>query len=90
MTNVLHINCGTLHAPPNPKAACHCLLLSDPAGLAPILTQLDLAGLIVLGPAGASPRLGAHPGAPFEQRLKTALDPQSKFPTIPVLSAQPA
>ena len=34
MTAIRHLNCGTLHAPPNPPAACHCLLLEDPAGLA--------------------------------------------------------
>jgi len=63
------------------------LALSDPAALAPTLTALDLAGLIVLGDAGPTPRLGVHPGAPFEQRLKTALDPLGKFVTVPVLGA---
>ena len=24
---IQHLNCGILHAPPNPQAACHCLLL---------------------------------------------------------------
>jgi glyoxylase-like metal-dependent hydrolase (beta-lactamase superfamily II) len=33
MTTIRHLNCGTLHAPPGPKASCHCLLLEDPAGL---------------------------------------------------------
>ena len=66
------------------------LALPDPARFAPSLTSLDLAGLIVLGDPGPTPRLGAHPGAPFEQRLKTALDPLGKFPTLPVLAAQPA
>ncbi|MCC7358128.1 MAG: FAD-binding protein [Anaerolineales bacterium] len=61
------------------------VVLPNPAGLAPTLTRLDLAGLIVQGRPGSSPRLGVHPGAPFEQRLKTALDPLGKFPTIPVL-----
>lgn len=62
------------------------LALSDPAALAPTLTALDLAGLIVLGDPGRTPRLGAHPGALMEQRLKTALDPLGKFATVPVLS----
>lgn len=31
---VYHLNCGTLHAPPHPPAACHCLLLEGPTGLA--------------------------------------------------------
>ncbi len=34
MTTIHHINCGSLHAPPNPKAICHCLLLEDEDGLA--------------------------------------------------------
>jgi glyoxylase-like metal-dependent hydrolase (beta-lactamase superfamily II) len=31
---VHHLNCGTLHAPPSPLAACHCLLLEDHGTLA--------------------------------------------------------
>ena len=42
MTRVHHLNCGTLHAPPNPPAACHCLLLEDPAGLALVDTGIGL------------------------------------------------
>lgn len=34
MTTIHHFNGGTLHVPPGPKAACHCLLLEDPRGLA--------------------------------------------------------
>lgn len=34
MTTVRELNCGTLHAPPNPPAGCRCLLLDDPAGRA--------------------------------------------------------
>ncbi len=33
MLTVRHLNCGTLHAPPNPKASCHCLLLEHETGL---------------------------------------------------------
>lgn len=42
MTTVHHINCGWLHAPPNPRASCHCLLLEDPAGLALVDTGIGL------------------------------------------------
>ena len=42
MTRVHHLNCGTLHAPPHPKAACHCLLLEDAAGLALVDTGIGL------------------------------------------------
>ncbi len=37
-----HINCGVLHAPPNPRAACHCLLLEDQGRLALIDTGIGL------------------------------------------------
>ena len=42
MTTVHHLNCGVLHAPPHPRAACHCLLLEDPAGLALIDTGIGM------------------------------------------------
>ena len=41
-TRLHHLNCGVLHAPPNPRAACHCLLLEDRAGLALIDTGIGL------------------------------------------------
>ena len=41
-TTVHHINCGVLHAPPNPRAACHCLLLEDRGQLALIDTGIGL------------------------------------------------
>jgi glyoxylase-like metal-dependent hydrolase (beta-lactamase superfamily II) len=50
MTVLHHLNCGTLHAPPHPKAACHCLLLEDPAGLALVDTGIGL--LDVRDPVG--------------------------------------
>jgi hypothetical protein len=53
----------------------------DPYALGPALTGLSLAGLVVLGAPGR-PRLGVHPGAPFEQRIKAALDPHHKFPQL--------
>lgn len=40
MTKIHHINCGWLHAPPNPKACCHCLLLQDANGLALVDTGI--------------------------------------------------
>ncbi len=43
-----------------------------------LLTDMDLSGLVVLGPAGAA-RLGVNPGAPFARRLKQALDPGGRF-----------
>jgi glycolate oxidase FAD binding subunit len=57
------------------------IALPDAFALAPILTALSLSGLVVLGPPGR-PRLGLHPGAPFEQRIKSALDPLAKFPSL--------
>lgn len=42
MTTIHHINAGTLHAPPYPPAACHCLLLEDRTGLALVDTGIGL------------------------------------------------
>ena len=42
MTTLHHLNFGWLHAPPNPKISCHCLLLEDPAGLALVDTGIGL------------------------------------------------
>ncbi len=42
MTNIHHINCGSLQVPPNPKAICHCLLLEDEDGLALVDTGIGL------------------------------------------------
>lgn len=39
---VHHLNCGVLHAPPNPPAACHCVLLEDNGRLALIDTGIGL------------------------------------------------
>ena len=50
MAAIHHLNCGTLHAPPYPPAACHCLLLQDPGGLALVDTGIGL--LDVRDPAG--------------------------------------
>ena len=55
MTAVRHLNCGTLHAPPNPAAGCHCLLLADPAGLALVDTGIGLHDVAdPLGRVGAA------------------------------------
>lgn len=51
--NVHHLNCGLLHAPPNPKVACHCLLLEDAGRLALIDTGIGL-----LDVANPSQRIG--------------------------------
>lgn len=37
-----HLNCGLLHAPPNPPASCHCLLLEQAGQLVLIDTGLGL------------------------------------------------
>ena len=42
MTTVHHLNFGWLHAPPNPKICCHCLMLEDAAGLALVDTGIGL------------------------------------------------
>ncbi len=41
-TLVHHINCGSLHVPPGPKAICHCLLLQDDTGLSLVDTGIGL------------------------------------------------
>jgi glycolate oxidase FAD binding subunit len=43
-----------------------------------LLTQLDLSGLVLLGPPGVT-RLGVNPGAPLARRVKQALDPEGRF-----------
>lgn len=40
--NVYHLNCGILHAPPNPQAACHCLLIECDGRLTLIDTGIGL------------------------------------------------
>lgn len=50
MTRVHHLNCGTLRAAPDPAAACHCLLIEDPNGLALVDTGIGL--LDVRDPVG--------------------------------------
>lgn len=40
--NVHHLNCGVLHVPPGPRAACHCLLLERDGRLALVDTGIGL------------------------------------------------
>lgn len=42
LTVLRHLNCGTLHAPPNPKASCHCLLFEGGGKLTLIDTGIGL------------------------------------------------
>src|SRR6185369_2402206 len=46
--------------------------------LDPLLSDLNLSGLVLLGPPGKA-RLGIDPGAPFARRVKQALDPDARF-----------
>lgn len=41
-----HLNCGLLHAPPNPAASCHCLLLETKTGLILIDTGIGLHDIL--------------------------------------------
>jgi glyoxylase-like metal-dependent hydrolase (beta-lactamase superfamily II) len=59
--NVHHLNCGILHAPPNPPAACHCLLLEHEGrlvlvdagiGLQDIARPLERVGQPAIDAAG--------------------------------------
>ncbi|QJR37181.1 MBL fold metallo-hydrolase [Gemmatimonas groenlandica] len=43
--NIHHLNCGVLHAPPSPPAACHCLLLEHGGRLALVDTGIGLADI---------------------------------------------
>lgn len=56
--------------------ACPATIDLDP--IDPILTGLNLSGLVLLGPPGKT-RLGIDPGAPFARRIKQALDPDARF-----------
>jgi glyoxylase-like metal-dependent hydrolase (beta-lactamase superfamily II) len=50
VTTIHHLNCGLLHAPPNPQAACHCLLLESDGRLA--LVDAGIGTLDVADPDG--------------------------------------
>lgn len=66
-----HLNCGTLHAPPRPQAACHCLLLVDSGGLALVDTGIGLQDV-----ASPQERIGAEliaaAGFQFHEELTAA------------------
>jgi glycolate oxidase FAD binding subunit len=51
------------------------------AGLDLLLGRLGLPGLVLTGPPGSG-RLGARSGGVFAQRVRSALDPDSRFPEI--------
>lgn len=40
--NIFHLNCGVLHAPPNPAASCHCLLIERQGMLTLVDTGIGL------------------------------------------------
>lgn len=42
MLTVHHMSCGSMQAPPNPKAVCHCLLLEGRDGLALVDTGIGM------------------------------------------------
>lgn len=66
MPTVRHLNCGWLHAPPNPRASCHCLLLETPAELGLVDTGIGL--LDVRGPVGrVGPEAIAAAGFQFRE-----------------------
>jgi glycolate oxidase FAD binding subunit len=51
------------------------------AGLDALLAQQGLAGLLIFGASG-KPLLGRRTGQAFNQRVKAALDPAGRFPTL--------
>ena len=54
------------------------LAVPDVEALDTVLSQLELAGLVLIGPPGR-PCLGLHKGLPLARRVKRALDPDGKF-----------
>jgi glyoxylase-like metal-dependent hydrolase (beta-lactamase superfamily II) len=55
MPRIHHLNAGLLHAPPNPPAACHCLLLEGPDRLVLVDTGIGLRDV-----ADPFDRVGRH------------------------------
>jgi glycolate oxidase FAD binding subunit len=51
------------------------------AGLDTLLAQQGLGGLVIFGAPGR-PLLGQRTGEAFNKRVKAALDPNGRFPTI--------
>jgi hypothetical protein len=53
-------------------------LPGDPGLLDPLLSNLGLSGLVILG-SPQRQRLGVRTGEAFARRVKTALDPAGRF-----------
>ncbi len=68
---VHHLNCGLLHAPPNPRAACHCLLLESDGRLALIDTGIGLQDIARPLERVGQPAIDAA-GFQFHERLTAA------------------
>ncbi len=66
-----HLNCGVLHAPPNPAAACHCLLLESDGRLALIDTGIGLQDIARPLERIGQPAIEAA-GFQFHERLTAA------------------
>jgi glycolate oxidase FAD binding subunit len=81
---VLETQLAKLEARRRYSAGGNLVWLAWPAGenwagkLDSLLTQLDLSGLVLLGPPGVT-RLGVNPGALLARRVKQALDPEGRF-----------
>jgi glycolate oxidase FAD binding subunit len=61
--------------------ACQVSTDSWPVKIDALLTNLNLSGLVILGPSGGV-RVGVDHGAPFALRVKRALDPNGRFPAL--------
>ncbi|GIX04284.1 MAG: MBL fold metallo-hydrolase [Planctomycetaceae bacterium] len=68
---VHHLNCGILHAPPGPRAACHCLLLEHDGRLALIDTGIGLQDIAHPLERIGQPAIDAA-GFQFHERLTAA------------------
>lgn len=65
---VHHLNCGLLHAPPNPQAACHCLLLEGDGQLVLVDTGIGLQDIARPDERIGRPAIDAA-GFQFHERL---------------------
>lgn len=68
---VHHLNCGVLHAPPNPQASCHCLLLERDGRLTLIDTGIGLQDIARPIERIGQPAIDAA-GFQFHERLTAA------------------
>ncbi len=71
MTPAHHLNCGILHAPPNPQAACHCLLIEHHGRLTLIDTGIGLQDIARPFERIGQPAIDAA-GFQFHERLTAA------------------